>query len=397
MYAKAVVLRAWRIRTFEPMRIAVNTRFLLEGKLEGIGRFTYEIFNRVTRSHPEHEFLFFFDRPYSEVFVFGENVTPVKIFPPARHPYLWYWYFEHSIPSALRKHKANAFLSTDGYLSLKAEVPSATVLHDLNFEANPENLPWLTRQYYLYYFRLFAQKADRLQTVSEFSKNDIHQRYGVPLDKIDVVYNGAHERFQPIAEEQVQEFRAAHTRGLPYFVFVGALNPRKNVGRLLQAFDSLKSTTDLPHKLLIVGEKMFLTDEIESAYKNMKYADEVVFAGRLDNEPLHRSIAAADALILPSTYEGFGIPLVEAMQCGVPVLAADATALPEVTGDAGILFDPLSIDSIRDAMIRMVADRTERDSFASLALERARDFSWDRSAERYWQSFEKMMCDARSL
>ena len=379
------------------MRIAVNTRFLLEGKLEGIGRFTYEIFKRVTRAHPEHEFLFYFDRPFSDVFIFGENVTQVKLFPPARHPYLWYWYFERSIPTALRKHNVSAFLSTDGYLSLKADVPSSTVIHDLNFEETPENLPWLTRQYYLYYFKLFARHADRLQTVSEFSKQDIHDRYKVPLDKIDVVYNGAHERFQPIGDDAIQSFRSTHTSGAPYFVFVGALNPRKNVGRLLQAFDLLKSTTDLPHKLLIVGEKMFLTDEIESAYKNMQHTDQVVFAGRLDNEPLHKSIAAADALILPSTYEGFGIPLVEAMQCGVPVLAADATALPEVTGDAGLLFDPLNIDSIRNAMVRMATDRAERESYAALALERSREFSWDRSAERYWQSFEKMMSDAGSL
>ena len=379
------------------MRIGVNTRFLLEGKLEGIGRFTYEIFRRVTKNHPEHEFLFYFDRSFSDHFVFEENVTPHKLFPPARHPYLWYWYFEQSIPTALAKHKADAFLSTDGYLSLKAQVPSATVIHDLNFEETPENLPRLTRKYYQYYFPLFAQRSDRLQTVSHFSKDDIVQRYGKDPDLIDVVYNSAHERFQPMDANQIQKYRSEFTGGAPYFVFVGALNPRKNVARLLQAFDHLKSSTDLPHKLLIVGEKMFLTDSIKQAFDSMKHAESVVFTGRLDNEPLRRVVAASESLILPSTYEGFGIPLVEAMQCGVPVLAADATALPEVTGDAGILFDPLEVNSITAAMIEMAQNDSKRQDLAQKSLVRSKEFSWDRSAEVYWSSVEKMLADAGSL
>ncbi len=379
------------------MRIAVNTRFLLEGKLEGIGRFTYEIFRRVTQDHPEHEFLFFFDRPWSNTFVFGKNVRPVQLFPPARHPCLWYWFFEQSIPAALRRHHADAFLSTDGYLSLRTPTPSSTVIHDLNFEEHPENLPWLTRNYYLHYFRRFALRADRLQTVSEYSRQDIHNRYGVPLDHIDVISNSAHERFQPLSSARITGYRNTHTGGAPYFVFVGALNPRKNVARLLRAFDQLRSTTDLPHKLVIVGEKMFLTKDIKNAFNGMKNQTEVIFAGRLDNEPLHQSVAAADALILPSTCEGFGIPVVEAMQCGVPVLAADATALPEIMGDAGILFDPFEIDAISDAMKQIASDRELRGQLAQRALQRAQTFSWDRSAEHYWESFKKMMSDAGAL
>jgi glycosyltransferase involved in cell wall biosynthesis len=379
------------------MRIAVNTRFLIPGKLEGIGRFTYEIFRRVTANHPEHEFLFYFDRAFSEDFVFQENVIPHKLFPPARHPYLWYWYFEQAVPMALQKHKADAFLSTDGYLSLKARVPSSTVLHDLNFEESPENLPWLTRKYYQYYFPLFAKRSDRLQTVSEFSKKDIVQRYGIDPDLIDVVYNGAHERFQPMTENEITAYRNNSTEGAPYFVFVGALNPRKNVARLLHAFDALKKSSDLPHKLLIVGEKMFLTGSIQEAFQSMEHSKSVIFTGRLDNEPLRRVVAAAESLILPSTYEGFGIPLVEAMQCGVPVLAADATALPEVTGDAGLLFDPLEINSIVGAMKRMAENNDLRSDLIAKCLLRAKEFSWDRSAEVYWSSVEKMMKDAGSL
>ena len=122
------------------MRIAINTRFLLKDKLEGIGWFTFEVVKQLVTNHPEHEFIFLFDRPYDKSFVFAKNVTPVVINPPARHPLLWYWWFEWSVPYALKKHKIDLFFSPDGYLSLKTNVPTVIVMHDLAFEHHPEDV-----------------------------------------------------------------------------------------------------------------------------------------------------------------------------------------------------------------------------------------------------------------
>ena len=130
------------------MIIAVNTRLLLKNKLEGIGWFTFETLKRITQKHKEHQFVFIFDRPYSEEFIFSNNITPVVIVPQARHPFLWRWWFEKSIPKVLRRHKADLFLSPDGYLSLKTDVKSIAVMHDLNFEHHPNDLPFLVRRYY---------------------------------------------------------------------------------------------------------------------------------------------------------------------------------------------------------------------------------------------------------
>ena len=134
------------------MKIAVNTRLLLPNKLDGIGWFTYENLKIITQAHPEHEFIFLFDRKFSDELIFSDNITPEIIYPQSRHPLLWYWWFEHSVPNALRKHKADLFLSTDGYLSLNTDTPQVNVIHDINFKHHPKDLPFLVRHYYNFYF-----------------------------------------------------------------------------------------------------------------------------------------------------------------------------------------------------------------------------------------------------
>ena len=187
--------------------IAVNTRLLMPGKLDGIGWFTYETLKRITQSHPETHFIFLFDRKFSNEVVFGENVTPVVIWPPTRHPLLWYFWFEFRVSAYLKKLEPDLFLSTDGYLVLRSNVPSVAVIHDINFEHRPGDLPWLVRKYYRYYFKKFAQKATRIVTVSEYSRRDIINQYEVLEEKVDLAYNGANERYHPISEERAVEVR----------------------------------------------------------------------------------------------------------------------------------------------------------------------------------------------
>ena len=148
----------------KPIHIAVNTRLLLPGKLDGIGWFTYHTLQKITADHPEVSFTFLFDRPWSQEFIFGKNVHPAALFPQARHPFLYYWWFQYSVPSALRKLNADLFLSPDGYLSLRTDVPQLAVIHDLNFEHYPGDLPALTSRYYRHFFPKFARKADRKST-----------------------------------------------------------------------------------------------------------------------------------------------------------------------------------------------------------------------------------------
>ena len=371
------------------MKIAVNTRLLLKNKLEGIGWYTFETLKRITQQHKEHKFYFIFDRKYDEKYIFSDNIEPVIIGPQARHPFLFYLWFEHSIPYILNKIKPDIFVSTDGYLSLSSNVKQLAVIHDLNFEHYPEDVPYLVRKYYKYYFPRFARKADRIVTVSDFSKNDIINCYNVDPGKIDISYNGAGEGFIKLTGEEKEIVLKKYSGGAPYFLFVGALHPRKNIKNLFLAFDIFKKRTGSDIKLLIVGEKQWWKEDIEAVYKNMIFKNEVVFTGHLHISELTDVMASALALTYVSYFEGFGIPILEAFNAGTPVITSNITSMPEVAGDAALLVDPFNPADISDAMIKISSDESLRKSLIEKGELRAKEFSWQKTADALWASIEK--------
>jgi glycosyltransferase involved in cell wall biosynthesis len=373
------------------LKIAVNTRLLLKDKLEGIGWFSYETLKRITSQHPEHQFYFIFDRPFDRSFIFSDNITPVVISPQARHPILYYIWFEKSIPRMLKKIQPDLFFSPDGYLSLSTPVKSMNVFHDLNFEHYPDDLPYPERTFYRHYFPLYARKACRIATVSEFSKRDIINQYRVSPDKIDVVYNGANERYIPLPESEKFLVRAKYTGGVPYFVFVGALHPRKNLANLFSAFDLFRQETGINMKLLIIGQKKWWTKSIKEAYDKMKFNKDVDFCGRLEPVELNRVISSATALTYVSYFEGFGIPILEAFYCETPVITSNVTSMPEVAGDAAILVDPFSVRSISEGMAKIASDPSLSLKMNEKARERRQVFNWQKTAGLLWDSMEKAL------
>lgn len=373
------------------MKIAVNTRLLLHGKLEGIGWFSYENLKRITTGHPEHQFYFLFDRPYHRDFIFSDNVIPLVAGPPARHPVLYYIWFEFTVRRLLKKIGADLFLSPDGYLSLGSKIPSIAVFHDLNFEHYPGDLPLAERWYYRTFFRKYAAKAARIATVSGFSKADITKQYGTDPEKIDVVYNGANEEYLPVDESVKSETRKKYTGGRPYFFFVGSMHPRKNLVNLFRAFDLYRKTDNRNTVLLLAGAKKWWTGEIASVYENMEFKDDVIFSGRLETSEMRDVMGSAIALTYVSYFEGFGIPIVEAFRCGTPVITSNITSMPEVGGEAALYADPFKPGEIADAMIKIANDDTLREHLIKAGDERAGIFTWDQSALRLWQTIEKVL------
>lgn len=363
------------------MRIAVNTRLLLKNRLEGIGWFTYETIKRITRWHPEHEFIFLFDRDYDPEFVFSDNVTPVVLHPQSRHPILWYLWFEYSVRNYIENNKVDLFLSPDGYLSLNTEIPQISVIHDINFHHFPKTLPFLARWYYNHFFPKFAAKAVRIATVSQFSKNDIVDSYGINPNKIDVTYNGANELYTPLLLTEIEDARNLLTNGCPYFVFVGAFNPRKNLVKLLQAFDLFKTKSQSDIKLVMVGDKMYGTSQMMKVLDEMVFKNDVIFTGRMQVEKLRLVVGSALAMTYVSYFEGFGIPLLEAMRCDIPIVASNCTSIPEVAGDAAIYVDPYCIESISEGMLRIYSDKELRNQLVINARNQQEKFSWDKSAQ----------------
>lgn len=376
------------------MRIVVNTRLLLPDKLEGIGWFAHETLSRIVKAHPEHRFIFLFDRAFDKRFIYANNVEGAVLFPPTRHPLLYRIWFDWLLPRKLKVLKADALISPDGYLALHSNVPTLAVMHDLNFEHYPEDLPTAYRNYYRSYFPRFARHATRLATVSEYSRRDIATTYGVPEARIDVVHNGVGDVFAPLSEGEKAKARTAFTQGAPYISCVGSLHPRKNIARLLLAFDELLRNHPSDLRLLIVGESFWWDDRMKEAYNGMAHKDRVVFTGRLGQDQLKLAMGGSLALAFVSYFEGFGIPVAEAMRCGVPVVAAEATSLPEVAGDAAHYCDPFNVSDIARALYEVWSDPVRREQLSTAGLKRSRRYTWDNAAVSLWTSFERMMKDA---
>ena len=373
------------------MKIAVNARLLLTAKLDGIGWFTAETLSRITQQHPEHEFIFIFDRPFDSSLIFSSNITPIVVPPAARHPLLFYIWFEHMIPGAIRKSRADIFLSTDSYLSLSSNVPSVLVMHDLNFEHYPKDLPWLVSKYYRYYIPKFAAHSTRIATVSEFSRNDIVSLYNISPEKIDVIYSGAGELFVPLSPAEQLSVKTQFAGGRDYFLSIGALHPRKNLVNLFRAFDHFKESDQKGMKLLVVGAKYWWTDDMRKAYESMRYRDDVIFTGRLSSSDLRNVVASAFAQTYVSYFEGFGLPLVEAFYCDVPVITSNITSMPEIAGDAALLVDPFDYISISSAMQQLANDENLRDRLIAKGRVRRAGFSWQKTSEKLWNTCETVM------
>lgn len=367
------------------MNIGVNTRFLVKDRLEGFGWFTYEVMKRIAKNHPEHQFYFFFDRKPDTSFQFCDNVKLIHLRPPARRPFLFKIWFNYSITLALKRYKCSLFFSPDGYLSLKTKVKQIGVIHDINFEHHPEDLPEMYSKYLRKYFPKFAQKADHIITVSQYSKTDIQETYDIPSSKISVAHNGVNTAFTPQPESLKAMTRKKYTQGNPYFLFVGALHPRKNVSTLLKAFDEFKKITRNNLSLVIVGAKYWGNEDMEKIYEHMTFKNKVIFTDHVPQSELIRIMGSAEALIYPSYYEGFGIPIIEAMRSGTPVICSDATVHPEIAGEAALFFKPHDTDALIAQMSRLAKDQILKNELIEKGIKNAQKFSWDFTAEAVWK------------
>lgn len=369
------------------MKIAVNARFLIPGKMEGLGWYTYDLVSRLVRLHPDWDFVLLYDRPHSSYLVTGPNVTHRVVFPPARHPLLWYLWFEWSLPRVLRKAGADVFFSPDGYLSLRSRVRSIMVLHDLAFVHYPRHIPFLVRAYYRYFSPKFFKRADHIITISDFVRTDLIQHFPVDPAKVSRLYNGCRLGFVPLREKEKQLVRDRYSKGQVYFLYWGALQPRKNVDRLIRAFGQFKESCPSSVKLLIGGRKAWKTEALEQAWQDSHFREDILFTGYLSEEELFQVVAAAHAVVYVSLFEGFGLPLVEAMHAEVPILTSNVTSLPEIAGDAALLINPKSVEDIAAGLKRLYEDPELCRSLVDKGKVQRKKFDWDKAAAELGKVF----------
>jgi len=372
------------------MRIGVNTRTLLKNKMEGVAVFTSEVMKRIVKAHPEHEFYFFFDRSYDESYVFAENVTPIVLFPQARHPFLFIWWFEWSVTRALKKHKIDLFISPDNFCSLMTKVPTLLVVHDVAFKHYPNQIGWLSRKYYQFFMPRFIQKAEGIVAVSKFTKADMIAQFQMEGDKIEVACNGTNSHFKPIEKATQISIKNKYTEGTPYFVFVGLIHPRKNVHRLIPAFYKFKEKTGSDMKLVLVGRKGWMAEEVTEALNHPKFEKDVVFTGFVDHDEIPRLIGSAFGMMYVSLFEGFGIPILEAFHTDVPVITSDRSSMPEVGGGAVLYVNPESVDSIAEQMIQLFENPNLRKDLIEKGKQQRTLFTWEKAAEVVYNQIEKI-------
>jgi len=271
---------------------------------------------------------------------------------------------------------------------------SVLTIHDILFESHPEFFPEFHRRLLKFFIPFSAKRADRIISVSEFTKKQIMKYYRVPEEKITVIYEGASDKFLPIRDKElIKPVLEKYGIKKRYILFVGRVEPRKNIVGLLNAFVYIKNKGMKDFCLVIVGnqDKIFQEKELFDQIKELQLDSDVIFTGGVSDEDLPVLYNEAEVLVYPAFAEGFGLPVLEAMACGTPVVTSNTTSLPEVTGDAAILVNPYSSEEIGQALEKILNDDSLRRELALRGLQRAKKFSWQDAAKKTIEVYKEVL------
>ena len=270
--------------------------------------------------------------------------------------------------------------------------PTVVSIHDLSFEHLPQTFKWRSRKQLRITVRRSARAASQVIALSEYARNDIVNTYGLVPEKVSVIPLAAPAHFQPVKdEEQLQRVRQTYGIEGDYILSVGAIQPRKNLSRLVAAYSRLRRARpegNLP-KLVLVGKCAWLYDETLRTIKELEVSESVILTGYVPETDLPALYSGALCFVYPSYFEGFGLPPLEAMQCGAAVIVGDKTSLPEVVGDAGLLMDPFDVDDMVAAIGRVISDSNLREQLRVKGLERAKLFNWKKTARQTLAVYQK--------
>jgi glycosyltransferase involved in cell wall biosynthesis len=289
-------------------------------------------------------------------------------------------------PLLLRLGRADVYHGVLNVVPLVCPVPSIVTIHDLSAFLFPQTFRRVNRAYTQWAIRVACRRATRILAVSEATKSELVRWLGVAPERVVVTYDACEERFAPPAPAAIEAFR--RRAGLPerFILFVSTLEPRKNVPTLLDAYARIAAAADAP--LIIGGSKGWLYEPIFAKVEALGLSDRVRFVGFIDGADLPLWYAAATVFTLPSLYEGFGMPLLEAMACGTPVVTTTSSSLPEVVGDAGLTVPPTDADALGAALLRALTDIDLRAEMRERGLRQARRFSWRATAERTLAAYQ---------
>jgi glycosyltransferase involved in cell wall biosynthesis len=368
----------------EAIHVGVNAHLLSLAKSyrsAGINWYIYNLLRHLPEADPEIEYTVFLnERRYRGAP--GIRLCVSRL--PADRPPVRILWEQVLQPRALHRAKVDLLHHPAFVGPLASACPFVITVHDLSYLFFPQGFRALNQRYLQIFTRLSVRRARRVIAVSESTKRDLVQQYGLSPGKVDVVYNGVDTAYRPLPANKVAAFRSGE--GLPqrFILFVGTLEPRKNVVRLVEAYASLPKGRP---PLMLVGGKGWLYDEIYARVEALGLAGEVRFVGYVPAEVLPWWYNAADLFVYPSLYEGFGLPPLEAMACGTAVISSTASSLPEVVGQAGLTIDPTDSEALATAMEQVLADREMQEDMETAGLVQAQKFSWEQTARQTVESY----------
>jgi len=363
------------------MRIAINA-LAMKSPYHGMGSYIGNLIHNLSVIDQNNQYLVFVSPVTLPYFARRPNPRIELRQVALRRPLRILWE-QIALPRILAKEHIDVFHGPAHTIPLRRVCAQVVTIHDLLWFV----LPRVDRSIKHIYFRNMipasARAADQVITISKASKKDLVQIIGTAPSRITVVYLAISDRYRVLADRrQLAITRAKHRIPPRYILFVGVLERKKNLGRLITAFHRLKSMSPLPHHLVIAGSTMSSKhDDLRQLVRGFHLEDSVHFIGSAAEDDLAAIYNMADLFCLPSLYEGFGIPALEAMACGVPVIVSNVSSLPEIVGDAGQLVDPYNENAIADMMIKVLTDKGLSEGMRRRGLRRAKEFSWVRTAE----------------
>jgi len=368
------------------MRVGINAHLLFFGQTyrgAGISRYIHNLLAHLPGALGDDEATVFLgDRRLPAHLAGGGLRYALSRLPTVRPPVRILW--EQALaPIECRRQRLDLLHSPAYVQPLLATCRSVVTVHDLSFVLMPEAFRPANRLYLALLTRLSVRRADRVVAVSESTRQDVIRLLGVPGEKVAVVHHGIEPEFRPLPDAgRVEQFR--RSRGLPerYVLYVGTLEPRKGVPTLLRAYALARRELGIEHRLVLAGGKGWGYGQIFGLVDELGLRDDVLFPGFVPLHELPLWYNGASLFAYPSRYEGFGMPVVEAMACGTPVVTSRSSSLPEVVGDAGVLVEPGDVPGLAAALARVLGDDDYRDDLRRRGLERATRFSWDEAARR---------------
>jgi glycosyltransferase involved in cell wall biosynthesis len=367
------------------MRIAIDARlgYYIQG---GIPQYTRNLIHALASIDQENAYLIFQRRADHRTLISQQNFRRVSLWTPSHHP------LEQYLLSLelLTQSNIDVIHWTDFIPPFRYRRPNVITVHDLHFLLYPHFLTRDSARYYGLIDRA-VRRANHIIAVSEATKQDLVRLTGTPNNKITVIYEAAESIYFPIHDQKALEhIKAQYHLSDQYILFVGTIEPRKNLKTLVQAFDILLKNYKPQVNLAIVGKPGWLYEDVYQLVEELSLQDCVKFLGHVPTADLPLLYNAAQMLILPSFYEGFGLPPLEAMSCGIPVIVSDTSAMPEVVGDAALRVDPEDTEGFAVAMWRFLSDQDLRADMIAKGTKRAKSFSWTRAAQETSEIYRKL-------